>query len=865
MVIADRQTKVALSSLIWTTSWFIKAGLLIFFVFISLASGQTENKLKELTLAQSEFDNGNYSKAVELAEAWIEKAKKIKNNTQVFEGLDLAANSQISLGKYEQALNTLNESLRLVSESNNSDQKALTYIRFAWLMKSQRKFSESLDYAKKAVAAAPNNLQILADYYLCVGRILFASGFDVSAIIWLEKAEKLVETEDKTSTKIDVYRFLTLAWYSKLNYQTALKYAAKCVSSAEKTQFKYKHRQALFDQATVLSESGQEKRAYLVLEKGLELSLEENDSYQGGKFLTSFLLNYLEDGDTKKASVYLDKLEKLDTQEQFSFEIKLGKAVILALQGQSEASKGLFDELEKQEKTSDFVVPYWKITIAERNHDWEQLIKVNQRLLDLVIKSNFRNDLPAIYLNFAKAYYHLNQPQKALENLEKLLAFTEELRNSEDANLSLSFFETFHSAYRLLAQIKVEQAQEAFELTDLLKARLLNDRINNAASKSVSIISPTVRKTLEELSLKYIDDNSLSAEIEKYERLISNKIPELNLKQPNLSELDKLSSLNDSVIVSYFFTLDKKLIGFVWEKGKVIQKIEFPITEDDVELIAAKTQQDIKNRVFFKRDGKAIYDKLLKPLSLSSNHLIIIPDKSLWKIPFQALSSDGEKYLIEEKLISYAPSVSILLEQLKSPKTNRQTLQAFANSSFENKVLQYVNVEAATVAGIYNSKPLLNAAVGDFKLLSENTDILHFSMHAEIDKEQPLSSFLGFSKNGRSDGRLTVEELLNIKLKRGSLVFLASCDTNNVFNGEGLVSLAWGMMGSGATTVISAGWEANDKSTTIFTKTFYENYKQGISSAESIQKASLELIQNKSNNMHEPYYWADFTLNGDFR
>ena len=97
------------------------------------------------------------------------------------------------------------------------------------------------------------------------------------------------------------------------------------------------------------------------------------------------------------------------------------------------------------------------------------------------------------------------------------------------------------------------------------------------------------------------------------------------------------------------------------------------------------------------------------------------------------------------------------------------------------------------------------------------------------------------------------------------MVFLASCDTNNVLNGDGLVSLAWGMMGSGATTVISAQWEANDKSTGIFANSFYKNYKQGDSTAEAMQKVALELIKDKSNNMHEPYFWADFMLNGDFR
>ena len=155
-------------------------------------------------------------------------------------------------------------------------------------------------------------------------------------------------------------------------------------------------------------------------------------------------------------------------------------------------------------------------------------------------------------------------------------------------------------------------------------------------------------------------------------------------------------------------------------------------------------------------------------------------DKSLWKIPFQALSPDGEKYLIEEKLISYAPSVSILLEQLKSSKPNRRTLQAFANSTNENRTLQYVNREAATVAGLYNSKPQLNATVADFERMVEKADIFHFSMHAEVDNEQPPNSFLGFRKSPKDDGRLTVEELLSIKLKQGGLAFLGSCDTSHV-------------------------------------------------------------------------------------
>lgn len=866
MVIADLRTKVITFLLNLKTSQLLMAGLLLCLAFFLPVIGQTKSDIKYYSLAEAEFNNGDFQKALEFAEIGLENSRKTKSNALILKGLDLVTSSQISLQKYESAEKSLNEALQILPENEaNAFQKAQIYLSFAWLRRSQRKFAEAFNFCKKALALAPDNRQIKGEYFLNIGRILFSSGYDISAIIWLEKAEQSFETEKTSPGKLDTYRFLSLAWSSKLNYQTALKYTEKWVSIAENSPFKQKHRQAFFDQGTILSVSGQSQKASITWKKGLNLSLEQNDSNQSRIFLTSLLLHSLDKAEITKALDYLGQLEKLDTTQQFTFEIKLGKAIIAAFNGDENTSEKYFTELEKVDNSSEFILPIWKIIVAERNKDWEKVININQSLLKLTERDNFRDGFPGIYLTYAKAYFNLNKQEKALEYLEKSLAIIEEIRASENTNLTLGILETYHNAYRLLTQIKSGNPQESFELADFLKARFLKDRISNASVKNESTISPQTQKSLEELSLKFIDDENFADEIGKNEKLVTTKIPELNLKKPDLSELDKVTDLNNTAVISYFFTLDKKLIAFVWEKGKQIRTIDLPVSEDETETIATKTQNDIKNRVFFKRDGKTIYDKLVKPLALTSKHIIFVPDKSLWKIPFQALSSDGEKYLIEEKLISYAPSVSILLEQIKASKPSRQTLQAFANSSFENKLLQYVNAEASTVAGIYDSKPIINAAVSDFSRMSDKSDILHFSMHAEVVSDQPLDSFLGFRKIGSDDGRFTVEELLNIKLKKGSLVFLASCDTNNVLSSEGLVSLAWGMMGSGATTVISSQWEANDKSTAIFTKTFYEHYKLGISSAEALQKASLELIKNKSGNMHEPYYWADFTLNGDFR
>lgn len=839
------------------------AGLLLYFACFSPVFGQSKAWPKVIDLARLELDDGNYSEAIRIARTVVDGPAQ---GDLILPALDIILISQIAQENFAEASTTLDTSFKQLDLNQfGRRRKAQIHLRAADLYRADRKFAEALKHAKKALEAAPNDDEIRAAYYLSLGRIMFSSGYDLSAIIWLENAARLFELKPVNSGRLDTYRFLSLAWSSKLNYPAALKYSEKLMSAAVNSRFKYKYRQSLFDSAALLASIGQNRKAFATHEKGLNLSLDHKNNYQARRFLAALLLHSLYDGDLQKGSNYLQRLKVLDKDELFVFETTLGRAIISALNGQKDESGKLFLETEKRGNRSPFFLPSWKITIAEKNKDWPQVIEHNRNLLELTLAENHRDDLPRIFLSFATAHVYLGQRRESIEYLDKALALIEEIRTSENKNLSLGLLEIHHKAYRLLAQTKLERPIEAFELSDYLKAQLLKDKINSSATRASSDIDPKVRRKLELLSLDLVDRPGDDAEISKLETSFTTYIPETEIPKPDFSGLDKVPELENKAVISYLFTLDERLIAFVWEKGKPIRSVYLPGNEDDIAADVKRTEQKIKNRIFFKRDGKELFDKLLQPLNISATHLIIVPDKQLWKIPFQALSPDGEKYLIEDKLISYAPSVSILIEQMKSPKASRHTLQAFANSSYNNRVLRYVNDESTSVSALFNSRPALNATILDFRRLSDKSDILHFSMHAQVDNDQPLDSFLGFRAVGEDKGRLTVEDILDSKLKKGSLVFLASCDTNNVLSGEGLVSLAWGMMGAGATTVISAQWEANDKLTGVFTKAFYKNLKTGYSSAESLQRASLEMIRAKSNNMHEPYYWADFALNGDFR
>jgi len=839
------------------------AGLLLCFACFLSLSGQSKPASKEIERARLELDGGNYSEAIRVARTVVDGHGQGDLRLSALEVILL---SQIALQDYAAAASTLDTSFKqLDSKRLDRRQVALVHLSAADLFRAERKFPNAVKHARMALETAPDDAEIQAGYYLSLGRIMFRAGYDLSAIVWLEKAEKIFESAPISSAQLDVYRFLSLAWSAKLNYPAALKYSEKFISSSAGSRYKYRHLQALFEAGTLLSSIGQKQKAFAARTRGLKLSLESKHDYQARNFLSSLLLTSLYDGETQQAATYLKQLESLDTNGDFSFEITLGKAIILALSGGREPSEKLFAALEKRNNNSPFILPSWKVTIAEKNKRWEEVIKHNRTLLELTVAQNFREDLPRIYLSFATAHFNLGQADKSIDYLNKALSLIDEIRTAESKSLSLGLLETYHTAYRLLAQIKLYRPLEAFELSDYLKGRLLKDKINNSPTTLKAAITPDVRQRLEVASLKIFNDPQIEADIGKLESSFTTFVPQRRENKTSLSELDGIPDLEGKAVISYLFTLDNRLLAFVWEKGKPSRAVYLAGSENEIAAEVKMTEQKIKNRIFFKRDGKNLFEKLLKPLSISAAHLIIVPDKLLWKIPFQALSPDGERYLIEDKLVSYAPSVSILLEQLKSQKPTRRTLQAFANSSYDNQFLRHVNDEARRVAALFGSRPALNATISDFRRLSDKADMLHFSMHAQVDTDQPLASYLGFKEVGNNRGRLTVENLLDSKLKKESLVFLASCDTNNVLSGEGLVSLAWGMMAAGATTVVSAQWEADDKLTGVFSKAFYKYLKLGYSSAEALQQASLEMIRNKANSTHEPYYWADFTLAGDFR
>lgn len=146
--------------------------------------------------------------------------------------------------------------------------------------------------------------------------------------------------------------------------------------------------------------------------------------------------------------------------------------------------------------------------------------------------------------------------------------------------------------------------------------------------------------------------------------------------------------------------------------------------------------------------------------------------------------------------------------------------------------------------------------------------MVHFATHGLLDNEHPELSGLVLSlvdsKGNAQDGFLDLEDIYNLDLP-ADLVVLSACETGlgKEISGEGLVGLTRGFMYAGASRVVASLWPVDDAATAQLMGAFYRGMlKEGLRPAAALRKAQQQLMQQK--RWHEPYYWAAFTLQGDW-
>ncbi len=147
--------------------------------------------------------------------------------------------------------------------------------------------------------------------------------------------------------------------------------------------------------------------------------------------------------------------------------------------------------------------------------------------------------------------------------------------------------------------------------------------------------------------------------------------------------------------------------------------------------------------------------------------------------------------------------------------------------------------------------------------------VLHFATHGVLDTRHPALSGLVLSRvdeQGRPrEGFLRVDDVYRLRLG-ADLVVLSGCETalGATVRGEGILGLTRAFFHAGASQVLASLWPVRDRATAELMQRFYRAMlRDGRSPAAALRQAQLDLRQQP--RWRDPYYWAGFILEGDWR
>jgi CHAT domain-containing protein len=121
---------------------------------------------------------------------------------------------------------------------------------------------------------------------------------------------------------------------------------------------------------------------------------------------------------------------------------------------------------------------------------------------------------------------------------------------------------------------------------------------------------------------------------------------------------------------------------------------------------------------------------------------------------------------------------------------------------------------------------------------------------------------------GLSNGIVTADKILNLKLKGTEMVVLSACDTGlgEIRSGEGVFGLRRAFTQAGAKSLVMSMWSVPDRETQELMTGFYGNLKTGgMTRGQALRKAALQemTIVKARYGTADPFYWGAFVFLGE--
>lgn len=294
----------------------------------------------------------------------------------------------------------------------------------------------------------------------------------------------------------------------------------------------------------------------------------------------------------------------------------------------------------------------------------------------------------------------------------------------------------------------------------------------------------------------------------------------------------------------------------------------------------------------FEEVSRSLYRLLWAPLKEqpSGSQVVIVPVNTLFYINHENLMTAEGRYLIQDYALSYALSVYDLFSG-SSSTTSSTGLRISVSPGFEDSMKQaYLNrLDSLSVPDEAYLKTIrqpwclrlsqslreqfgfqsytgTNASEKNIKDILHEGQILNFATHAYANPMDPLRSKILLAKDpygDGDDGYLHTFEIYGLNLN-ADLTVLGACESGigDIRDGEGMVSLAYGIKYAGSPNTVMTLWKVDEKVNTELIEGFFEQLAAGKSIREALRQAKLHYLQTAEPPLSHPFFWSGLIFNG---
>lgn len=326
-------------------------------------------------------------------------------------------------------------------------------------------------------------------------------------------------------------------------------------------------------------------------------------------------------------------------------------------------------------------------------------------------------------------------------------------------------------------------------------------------------------------------------------------------------------------ILEYVVGLERTLVfAVVRDRSGVLS-----ITPASIDIPRTQLRQevDLYRDAIMRRElshaerGRRLYDLLIAPLGPSLRQvdaITIVPDDSLWLLPFHTLREQG-RVLLDRFIVGYTPSAASIPPKARSSTARNLLAIANANAKARGSLPALPPIpeserEVRSVAALY--QPLARVHVGNAARESvlqsaRGYAVVHIASHTLLDQHEPMASALLLTPDAEGeDGMLEARELADLHLD-ADVVVLSACNTaGSRPSREGMIGLARAALLAGARTAVVSQWNTDSAATEKLMVALHKRIAKGMAPPRALREAALELKEDP--RYSHPFDWAAFIV-----